>query len=180
MIDADSRSTPSNSSNTNLHLSCLQHLELLTHFGLWVSWILSMQLWAEKLPRCLLPEITKPRWDQAITDSFVKASFSAEPVTASIAFNFIRADLSNTTSGLWHCIHVNELWLRFEVETHTHLLTKDQRQDHKPTFWVLVWHTAEICCGQTRLRTTWRVIGLIFQFHSDYAVGFPPVAIVGH
>lgn len=90
--------------------------------------------------------------------------------------------------------HVNELWLhrqeinqqeemrkgRFEVETHTHLLTEDQRQDHKPTFWVLMWHTPEICRGQTGLRTTWRVIGLIFQFHSDYAVGFPPVAIVGH
>lgn len=35
-------------------------------------------------------------------------------------------------------------WKKAEVEKHTHLLTGDQHQDCKPTFWVFVWHTAEI------------------------------------
>ena len=69
---------------------------------------------------------------------------------------------------------------RLEVEKHAHLLNRDQHQHRKPTFWVLVWHSAEICRGQTQLWTTCLVIGLIFEFDCDYAVILPPVGTVGH
>lgn len=47
----------------------------------------------------MLNTTSEPWQNQAITDIFVKASFSAAPETASTAFHFNRANMSDTTSG---------------------------------------------------------------------------------
>lgn len=54
------------------------------------------------------------------------------------------------------------------------------RWRHIPTYLPKISIINTRWCGQAQLCITCCAIGLIFQFHSDYAVGFLPVAIVGH
>lgn len=146
VIDAESLSSPSDLLLTPTSICSVQkHLELSSPW----TFFFGARLHAEKLK--ILPKCVLPGWDRAIADIFVKASVSTEPVTASIAFHSIRADLSNPGKRVKCAVtmhtcewdvgkktsargNVKKKKKKAEVEKHGHLLTGDQHQDCKPTF----------------------------------------------
>lgn len=197
VIDADSQSSPSNLLPTPTSICSVQkHLEPLSRIFWslsppWIFWHTAACWKTQILPKCVLPE-----WDQAIADIFVKASFGTEPVTASIAFHSIRADLSNPSKRVnvpWQCIHANEMPGKKTEETSARGNEKRLRWRNTPTYLQEISiKTANPHSGsssdtlqkshhsQTQLWTTRLATGLIFKIHSDYAVSFPPVAIEEH
>lgn len=186
MTDDSSRSSASNFTNTNLHLSSSQHHELLKHYRVWVSWILSTQMWAGKKLR--YSRFRNPGGIWPPLTSLSKHASLPYPWQPQSLYYLIRADQWAVTLYMWlSCDSLGrqkkgkrrEKSAGGDEKGEVTYLPKISIKIINPQFWFLVLHTAESCCGQKWFSTACLFIGLIFQFHSHHAVGFPPVATVG-